>query len=175
MKIILSAAAIALTLPAASLAAQDRGEYRERIRDIREECREDRRDADSRREVREVRRECRQDLRQAQRDWRQYRRYDYNRYEPGSNGYYADNYYREGRYYSDRRLGYNDRIYRGRNGRYYCRRPDGTTGLIIGGIGGGILGNIIAPGGSDTLGTIIGAIGGGLAGRAIDRNNVRCD
>jgi len=44
----------------------------------------------------------------------------------------------------------------------------------IGGIAGGVLGNIIAPGGSDTLGTILGAAGGAAAGRAIDRNGTRC-
>lgn len=69
----------------------------------------------------------------------------------------------------------NDRIYRARDGRYYCKRSDGTTGTIIGGLAGGVLGNIIAPGGSKTLGTILGAGGGALAGRAIDRNNIRCE
>tara|TARA_R110000782_G_scaffold117364_4_gene207764 strand:- start:80574 stop:80927 length:354 start_codon:yes stop_codon:yes gene_type:complete len=68
----------------------------------------------------------------------------------------------------------NDEIYRDRDGRYYCKKPDGTTGLIVGGLAGGVLGNIIAPGGSKTLGTILGAAGGAIAGQAIDRNNVRC-
>lgn len=68
----------------------------------------------------------------------------------------------------------NERVYRGQDGRYYCRHNDGTTGLLVGGAAGGLLGNIIAPGGSETLGTILGAAGGALAGRAIDRNNVRC-
>lgn len=72
-------------------------------------------------------------------------------------------------------LGENDRIYRDESGNYYCRKPDGTTGLIVGGVAGGVLGNIIAPGGSKTLGTILGAAGGALAGRAIDRNNIRCE
>ncbi|MCF8707738.1 glycine zipper 2TM domain-containing protein [Rhizorhapis sp. SPR117] len=69
----------------------------------------------------------------------------------------------------------NDTIYRDANGNYYCKKPDGTTGLIVGGVAGGVLGNIIAPGGSKTLGTILGAAGGALAGRAIDRNNIRCE
>ena len=69
----------------------------------------------------------------------------------------------------------NDYIYRDNNGRYYCRRDDGTTGTIVGALAGGVLGNIIAPGGSKTLGTILGAGGGALAGRAIDRNDVRCE
>ena len=73
----------------------------------------------------------------------------------------------------ERRLNDNDRVYRGQNGQYYCRRSDGTTGLIVGAIAGGVLGNIIAPGDSKTLGTVLGAIGGAVAGRAID-SGVRC-
>lgn len=69
----------------------------------------------------------------------------------------------------------NDVIYRDRDGRYYCKRDDGTTGTIVGALGGGVLGNIIAPGGSKTLGTILGAGAGALAGRAIDRNDIRCE
>ena len=104
----------------------------------------------------------------------EYGRYDYNRPDPRYGGYYADRYYRNDSRYRDYRLNRNDRIYRGQDGRYYCRRSDGTTGLIIGGIAGGVLGNVIAPGGSKTLGTIIGAIAGGAAGAAIDANNVTC-
>lgn len=89
-----------------------------------------------------------------------YRQYDWNRPDPSYGGYDAGRYYRDDRRYRERRLGRNDRIYRGQDGRYYCRRPDGTTGLIVGGIAGGILGNIIAPGDSRTLGTILGAAGG---------------
>lgn len=87
--------------------------------------------------------------------------------------FYADRYYRSGDY-PVRALSSSDRIYRGQDGRYYCRRPDGTTGLIIGGIGGAVLGNLIAPGDSKTLGTIVGAGAGALIGRAIERGEVRC-
>ena len=107
-------------------------------------------------------------------EWRSYRNYDYNRPDPRYNGYYADRYYREGPQYRERRLSRNERIYRGQDGRYYCRRNDGTTGLIIGGLAGGALGNAIAPGGSETLGTVLGAIAGALIGREVDRDNVRC-
>jgi len=103
-----------------------------------------------------------------------YGSYDYNRPDPAYNGYYADRYYRDDRRYRERRLNDNDRVYRGENGQYYCRRSDGTTGLIVGAVAGGVLGNIIAPGSSDTLGTIFGIIAGGAAGRAIDRNDVSC-
>jgi hypothetical protein len=111
---------------------------------------------------------------QSRRDWREYRRYDYNRLPPGQQQYYADRYYRDGRNYRERRLTRNDRIYRGSNGRYYCRRNDGTTGLIIGGVAGGLLGNALDGGRSSLLGTVLGAGGGALLGREIDRGGVRC-
>jgi hypothetical protein len=78
------------------------------------------------------------------------------------------------RYHRERRLTRNDRVWRGRDGRYHCRRSDGTTGLIVGAALGGVLGNQIAGGGDRTLGTILGVAGGGLLGREIDRGNVRC-
>ena len=92
----------------------------------------------------------------------------------GSGDYYADRYYRDDARYAERVLNDDDRIYVGQDGRYYCRRNDGTTGLIVGGIAGGVLGTLIAPGGSKTLGAIIGAGAGALAGREIDRSSVRC-
>ncbi len=79
-----------------------------------------------------------------------------------------------GRYYEPRRLSRNDRIWRGSNGQYYCRRENGTTGLVIGAAIGGLIGNRVAGGGDRTLGTIIGAVGGGLLGREVDRGSVRC-
>ncbi|MBB3878243.1 glycine zipper 2TM domain-containing protein [Sphingomonas pseudosanguinis] len=100
--------------------------------------------------------------------------YDYDRPDPAYGGYYADRYYVDNARYRERRLGANDRVYVGQDGRYYCRRNDGTTGLIVGGIAGGALGAAITSGGSQTLGTLLGAAGGALAGRSIERNNVRC-
>ena len=100
-----------------------------------------------------------------------------------SNGTYRDDrdegnydpsrYYRPGQ---ETVLSANDRVYAGQNGQYYCKRPDGTTGLIVGAAGGGILGNVIDGGHSRTVGTLLGAAIGGLAGRAVDQNNsqVRC-
>jgi hypothetical protein len=78
--------------------------------------------------------------------------------------------YRDGRY-RERRLGRNDRIYKGRDGRAYCRRSDGSTGLVVGALGGGLLGNLV---GGGTLGTLLGAGGGALVGRSVDRGNVKC-
>jgi len=98
-----------------------------------------------------------------------------NRYD-ARNGYWDPaRYYRGDAYrYRPRRLGRNDRIYRGSDNRYYCRRDDGTTGLIVGGMVGGVFGHIIAPGGSKTLGTILGAGAGALIGRAIDDGDIVC-
>jgi hypothetical protein len=175
MKALFALTLAAVALPGTPALAQGANrEYREDLRDARRDYRENLRDADDRRDVRRARQEYRRDVREAQRDWRQYRRYDHNRYEPGQRTYYADRYYRDGRYYQPRALGRNDRVYRGNNGQYYCRRNDGTTGLIIGGLGGGVLGNIIAPGGSRLLGTILGGAAGAAIGNSVDRGRVRC-
>ncbi len=104
---------------------------------------------------------------------RSWRNYDHRTFEPGQRRYDAARYYRRDQRQRSYRLGRNDRIYRGSDNRYYCRRDDGTTGLIVGGVAGGILGSIIAPGGSKTLGAIIGAGAGALIGREID-NGIEC-
>jgi Ni/Co efflux regulator RcnB len=170
-KLILATAVAVSAIPfAAPASAADQGRNE---RQERRECSRELRNADSRREYRNEQRECAREISQARRqDWRNYNRYDYNR--PGPSGYYyADDYYRDGRYYRERRLSSNDRIYRGRDGRYYCRRNDGTTGLIIGAGVGALVGNSIDNGRSSTLGTIIGAIAGGAIGREVDRGNSR--
>lgn len=176
MKTLIAAAAIsaaALPFAAVPAAAQSRTD-----REVRE-CNRELRRADSRYEYRRELSECRRELAKAQRkdnrDWRRYSRYDYNRYETGYNNYYADRYYRSGSYYPEARLSRRDRIYRGQDGRYYCRRKDGTTGLIVGAAVGGLLGNAIDNGRSSLLGTLIGAGVGGALGREVDRGGVRCD
>ncbi|PEQ13768.1 hypothetical protein B2G71_05490 [Novosphingobium sp. PC22D] len=80
----------------------------------------------------------------------------------------------QGRYYEPRRLSRNDRVWRGRDGRYYCKRDNGTTGLIIGAGVGALGGSLIAGRGDKTLGAIIGGVAGGLLGREIDRGELRC-
>lgn len=65
------------------------------------------------------------------------------------------------------------REWRGRDGRTYCRKPDGTTGLLVGAAGGALLGRTIDTRGDRTTGTVLGAVAGALAGREIDRNNSR--
>ena len=69
----------------------------------------------------------------------------------------------------------NTRVWRGDDGRYYCRKENGTTGLLIGAAVGGLAGHEIAGRGNDrTLGAILGAAGGALLGRAIDKGSTRC-
>ncbi len=65
------------------------------------------------------------------------------------------------------------REWRGRDGRTYCRKPDGTTGLIVGGVAGALVGRTIDTRGDRTLGTLLGAGAGALAGREIDRGTSR--
>ncbi|WP_353205690.1 glycine zipper 2TM domain-containing protein [Sphingomonas sp.] len=91
-------------------------------------------------------------------------------------GYDASRYYRNDPRYQERVLSSNDRVYRGSDEQYYCRRNDGTTGLIVGAVGGGLLGNVIDGGHSRGVGTILGALAGGLVGRSVERENaqVRC-
>ena len=40
----------------------------------------------------------------------------------------------------DRNGNYVGRTWRGRDGRYYCRRSNGTTGLLVGGAAGALIG-----------------------------------
>ena len=68
---------------------------------------------------------------------------------------------------------YKYREWRGRDGRRYCRKSDGTTGLVIGAVGGALVGRAIDTGGDRTLGTLLGAGAGALAGREIDRGSSR--
>lgn len=93
-----------------------------------------------------------------------------NRWQGDQRNWDASRSYRQGNY-RERRLTRNDQIYRGRDGRTYCRRNDGTTGLVIGAVGGGVLGNLV---GGGTLGTLLGAGAGGVLGREVDRGKVRC-
>jgi hypothetical protein len=104
-----------------------------------------------------------------------------DRYGSGWNGYrgsyggaYNGNY---GRY--DGRYGEpvyaSTRVWRGDNGNYYCRRQDGTTGLLVGGAVGALLGHEVAGRRGDrTLGALLGGAAGALLGREIDRGDSRC-
>ena len=76
------------------------------------------------------------------------------------------------RYYS-RDGYYNGPTWRYSRGRYRCRRPNGTTGLIIGGAAGALAGRAIDTRGERTTGTVLGAVAGALVGREVDRNRSR--
>jgi len=84
-------------------------------------------------------------------------------------------YDRYGRYYEPRRVTRQTVMWRdGSDGRYYCRRDNGTTGLIIGAAGGAFLGRAVDTDGDRVTGTIVGAALGALIGREIDRGDLRC-
>lgn len=87
---------------------------------------------------------------------RGYDRYD-NRYYGSQQSYYGDP------------INSNTRVWRGDDNRYYCRKSNGTTGLVIGAAGGALLGREIAGSGDRTLGAILGAAGGALLGREVQK------
>lgn len=76
---------------------------------------------------------------------------------------------RRGRY-----RGYDGRVWRDDDGRYRCRRDDGTVGLLVGGAAGALIGREIDGGRDRTAGTIIGGAAGALIGREIDRSDAEC-
>lgn len=84
-----------------------------------------------------------------------------------------DRGYEDGRRDAER-INRNTRVWRGEDGRYYCRRSNGTTGLIIGAAGGALAGRAIDTRGERATGTILGAAAGALLGREIDRSRARC-
>lgn len=105
------------------------------------------------------------DQHRGDRDDRRYDRRDDRRYRT-----YDD----RGRYAEPRQVRRGDRVWQGRDGRYYCERENGTTGLIIGAAGGALLGRTIDTDGDRTVGTLLGAVLGGVLGREIDRGSARC-
>jgi hypothetical protein len=105
--------------------------------------------------------------------------YDRGRFDESrfATNYDASRYYRDDSRYTERRLSPQDEVYRGSDGRYYCKRNDGTTGLIIGAVGGGVLGNVIDGGRNRVGGTLIGGALGAILGGAVgsaSNNDVRC-
>lgn len=86
-----------------------------------------------------------------------------------------ENYDRAGdyqRHYRQTDNGIN--YWRGDDGRYYCRRSNGTTGLLAGAVLGALLGRSIDRNGDRSTGTIIGAAAGALLGREVERGQSRC-
>ena len=70
----------------------------------------------------------------------------------------------------DRHGNYVGPTWRGRDGRIYCRRSNGTTGLIVGGAAGALVGRAVAGRGSRTVGTVVGGAAGALIGREVQRS-----
>ncbi|MFN3510742.1 glycine zipper 2TM domain-containing protein [Tsuneonella troitsensis] len=66
--------------------------------------------------------------------------------------------------------------WRGDDGRYYCKRSNGTVGLLVGGAAGALIGRAIDTRGERATGTIIGAAAGALLGREVQQNRskARC-
>ena len=78
----------------------------------------------------------------------------------------AKKHHKERRYYTtDNGI----RYWRGNDGRNYCRRSDGTVGLIVGGAAGALAGRAIDTRGERATGTIVGAVAGALVGRENDK------
>lgn len=94
----------------------------------------------------------------------------------GNNGRHGRDY--QSRY--DDRYAYGEpayrdtRTWRGNDGRTYCRKKDGTTGLIIGGAAGALLGREIDSRGDRTLGTVLGAAAGALLGKEVAQGGGSC-
>ena len=72
------------------------------------------------------------------------------------------------------RITRSDRMWQGNDGRYYCKRDNGTTGLVIGAGVGALAGHELAGRGDRTLGAILGGAVGALVGREIDRGSLSC-
>ena len=90
-----------------------------------------------------------------------------------AHGHRSHQAYNQQRYQStDNGINY----WQGNDGRYYCKRSNGTTGLLIGGAAGALIGRAIDTNGSRTTGTILGAAAGALLGREVERNRstARC-
>jgi hypothetical protein len=100
---------------------------------------------------------------------------DYRWRSDDSRDWEPSRYYRDDPRYEERRLGAQDEVYRGSDGRYYCRRSDGTTGLVIGAGVGALVGRGIDTRGERTTGTVVGGVLGALVGREVERSqDIRC-
>jgi outer membrane lipoprotein SlyB len=100
----------------------------------------------------------------------------YSNYGRYHQTYRGDRYGRyDSRYYGNRNYG--NRYYGRSSVRYNGRRCSGTTGTIVGGVAGALLGRTITRdryrGRSGTTGAILGGAIGALAGRSIQKSSCR--
>ncbi|QPQ54883.1 glycine zipper 2TM domain-containing protein [Allosphingosinicella flava] len=70
--------------------------------------------------------------------------------------------------------GYHGKTWKDSRGRWRCKRPNGTTGMLVGGAAGALAGRAIDTRGDRATGTILGAAAGALIGREIERGRSRC-
>ena len=70
--------------------------------------------------------------------------------------------------------GYHGKMWQDSEGRWRCKRSDGTTGLIVGAAGGALVGRSVDTHGERATGTILGAAAGALLGRSFERSRTRC-
>jgi hypothetical protein len=84
--------------------------------------------------------------------------------------------YRTGPQYGLKLLDAAERVYRSRDGRYFCKRPDGSAGLITGNVDGDALGDAIQPGHSRTVQALIYEYVVSIEGQPYSRQNheIRC-
>ena len=66
------------------------------------------------------------------------------------------------------------RYWQGQDGRYYCRRGDGTTGLLVGAALGVLVGRAVDTRGERATGMVLGGVAGALLGREVERGRTRC-
>lgn len=85
----------------------------------------------------------------------------------------ASAYDRDGYYARPRPIEADEHVWRGDDGRYHCRRSNGTVGLVVGAATGAVIGHELSRG-DRTLGTVLGAAGGALIGRELGRGELRC-
>ncbi len=102
------------------------------------------------------------------------RHHGHGRWERGYGNGYSDGYRAYDRQPVYQPVYQERSSWRGDDGRYYCRRSDGTTGLVVGAAVGGLIGNETGRGRGSTTGLIIGAAAGALLGREVDRGGSRC-
>jgi hypothetical protein len=70
--------------------------------------------------------------------------------------------------------GYHGKMWQDSEGRWRCKRSDGTTGLIVGAAGGALVGRAVDTHSERATGTILGAAAGALLGRSFERSRTRC-
>ncbi len=105
------------------------------------------------------------------RDERRGAYYDQRRYAPA---YPQQRYYEPRQVYYDEPVYRDTRVWRGNDNRYYCRKRDGTTGLIVGAAAGALVGRSVDSRGDRTLGTVLGAAAGALLGKEVTSGGSGC-